>query len=198
MILIQVACRVSCNDTLVEGPTLRRQNSIERKEELVRSLPIEELLKVDASGETFLDAMIRGYLPHIAKLLLNRIEAETTPENFKKYYITGKGSAYALKATYMLSHNYSPNLGDLPRFLDEKYQDASIKQMETNRQKSLKVAPKTVAPKTEARSANQRKMLEKLLEDGLSFNYAYEIAYSGGKRSKTYKKKSKNRKTRKT
>ena len=94
---------------------------------------------------------------------------------------------------YTVSHNYSPNLGDLPSFLDEKYLNATLKQNEANRQKSLKVAPKT-----EARSANQQKMLEKLLEDGLSYNYAYEIAYSGGKRSKTYKKKSKNRKTRKT
>ena len=85
MILIHVGCRVPCEDSL-EGPALRRANSIERKEELVRTLPIQEFLKVDARGRTYLESLINdGFFP-VAKILVERIEAETSPEILIHYF----------------------------------------------------------------------------------------------------------------
>lgn len=88
MILIHVGCRIPCEDSL-EGPTLRRQNSIERKEELVRTLPIEEFLKIDARGRTYLESLINDRFFPVAKILVERIEAETSPEILIHYFSEG-------------------------------------------------------------------------------------------------------------
>lgn len=85
MILIHVGCRVPCVDSL-EGPALRRANSIERKEELVRTLPIGELLKVDARGQTYLESLIKDVLFDLAKILVERIEVETGPRTLINYF----------------------------------------------------------------------------------------------------------------
>ena len=90
MILIHVGCRVPCEDSL-EGPTLRRANSIERKEELVRTLPIGELLKIDARGRTYLESLINDGLLPVARILVERIEAETSPETLIHYFSAGGG-----------------------------------------------------------------------------------------------------------
>ena len=95
MIFIHFGCRIPCVDSL-EGPALRRANSIERKEELVRTLPIRELLKVDARGQTYLDSLIKDVLFDLAKILVERIEVETGPVTLINYFNDGQGNAMKL------------------------------------------------------------------------------------------------------
>ena len=120
MILIHFGCRSPCVDSL-EGPALRRANSIERKEELVRTLPIGELLKVDARGQTYLELLIKDELLDLAKILVERIEVETGPGTLINYFNAGQGNAMKLMTLVSGTHE-SP----FQSFLIMKYKAARI------------------------------------------------------------------------
>jgi len=119
MILIHAGCRVPCVDSL-EGPALRRANSVDRKEDLVRTLPIEELLKVDTRGGTYLDWLIKKELFEQASLLVERIDRETSPDTLINYYRAGQ--AIAIKKIRESKTN-SKDI-EFQRFLAEKYRAA--------------------------------------------------------------------------
>jgi hypothetical protein len=86
MILINSACRVPCyEDSRLNAPALRRQNSEESKAKTIREVPILDLIRPGQEGQTYLKSLIKQKLFGHARLLMERIENELGLDGLRNY-----------------------------------------------------------------------------------------------------------------
>jgi hypothetical protein len=122
LILINAGCRVPCGQTTeLTRPALRRANSLEAQNEIVRTLPNDELRAVKTNGRTRLMILTEEGAYGAAKRLVERLAATAiTPVDFFTFLKSGHETNFFDILAKSIHGATDTDLLDLKDFIDLK------------------------------------------------------------------------------